>query len=157
MAIDDVVVRDAESLSDASFIFPRLCQTTHRRFSASLFYSLEEKNFVFRSPRVLFCSCQVHLGLNLIYRPPYERRCEARTRMVSLWGSKKSEPSSRDEQEGDVEQQQQGGEEPPRSSHGSDRTARRYQEPDERTRLLPPPQGGYLSPDDPAVCTTTFE
>lgn len=67
--------------------------------------------------------------------------------MVSLWGSKQNG------EQGEDESSQPG---PGSASDGENprpNTRSRHQvDPDERTRLLPPPgQGGYLSPDDPAV------
>ena len=62
--------------------------------------------------------------------------------MVSLWGSNKN---------GD--EREDGGEDQPRGASSHDETPGRQAEANERTRLLPPQQadGGYLSPDDPAV------
>ena len=66
--------------------------------------------------------------------------------MVTLWGSKQNGEQGED----DSSQNRPGSSDGdhPRPTTNS----RRHPEPDERTRLLPPPgQGGYLSPDDPAV------
>ena len=61
--------------------------------------------------------------------------------MVSLWGSKKDDDPDAA---------------PSGNGESSDRVAHqqpRHSEADERTRLIPPSHEGYLSPDDPAVCT----
>lgn len=63
--------------------------------------------------------------------------------MVSLWGSKNG---------GDDQPRSDDG--APTDGEGSRHSSQRPQEADERTRLLPPPgRGGYLDPDDPAVCS----
>ncbi len=65
--------------------------------------------------------------------------------MVSFWGSKKDD--NQDSAAHDSEQSDS----PP---------VPRHSEADERTRLLPPPAtvppAGYLTPDDPAVCSSIF-
>jgi hypothetical protein len=62
--------------------------------------------------------------------------------MVSLWGPNKN---GGDREDGEEDQ--------PRAASSQDDTHVRRVEADERTRLLPhqQAQGGYLSPDDPAV------
>lgn len=65
--------------------------------------------------------------------------------MPTLWGSKKDDDQPRN---GDRAHDNGEGGRPASGEH--------EREPDERTRLIPrehhePPQGGYLSPDDPAV------
>ena len=62
--------------------------------------------------------------------------------MVSLWGSNKNGEENEDD-----------GEDQPGAAPSHDDTHARRVETNERTRLLPPRQGdgGYLSPDDPAV------
>ena len=62
--------------------------------------------------------------------------------MVSLWGSNKNGEEGHDEGE-DHDQLAQ--------TSSSDHQPRRS-EANERTRLLPPSNGGFLDPDDPAVC-----
>lgn len=73
--------------------------------------------------------------------------------MVSLWGSKKdgnhdlapgSIHSRADSQNGDERV----------SSHQAPPQPRYSHEADERTHLLPPSRDGFLSPDDPAVCSS---
>jgi hypothetical protein len=62
--------------------------------------------------------------------------------MVSLWGSNKN-----------GEEHEDGEEDQPRAASSHDDTHVRRPEADERTRLLSSQHadGGYLSPDDPAV------
>lgn len=68
--------------------------------------------------------------------------------MVSLWGSNKN-----------GEQREDGDEDQHHAASLHDDTHVRRAEVDERTRLLPPQRadGGYLSPDDPAVSDNVFD
>lgn len=76
--------------------------------------------------------------------------------MVSLWGSKKKNDDGQDGDSDTVHSENtRGGDSrspaPPRRSGDS------VNDPDERTRLLQQHQvPGYLSPDDPAVCSLPF-
>ena len=68
--------------------------------------------------------------------------------MVSLWGSKSSNPKDED---GDDTQDDGAGERGGESSRNTSSHRQEHRQPDERSRLLPRNEG-YLSPDDPAVC-----
>ena len=63
--------------------------------------------------------------------------------MGSLWGSKKDD----DREDTSVR---------PQNGESSEHAEPRASEANERTRLLPPPSQGYLSPDDPAVSTSSL-
>ena len=66
------------------------------------------------------------------------------SKMKSLWGQKKDDPAR-------LEESSRG-----HNEDSGNAPVRAYHEPTERTRLLPPENNqGYLSPDDPAVCSSS--